>query len=106
MINLLKGLVLEVRDLKQDLKQEVQDLKQEVQVLKQEVQELKSKIENSSESTESIVENPFDELRSFGFKAASLEEVSNECDVIKYVPNSKYNFSFTMECSDIFYLIC
>ena len=54
----------------------LKDLQQEVRELKQEVGELKSKIGNSSESTESIIENPFEELKSFGFKAKSLEEVS------------------------------
>lgn len=49
-------------------------LLQEVRDVKQEVRELKSKLENSSECTESIIENPFDELKSFGFKATSLEE--------------------------------
>lgn len=49
-------------------------IQQEVRELKQEVREMKGKTGNSSESTELIIENPFEELESFGFKAKSLEE--------------------------------
>lgn len=64
-------------------------IQQEVRELKQEVREMKGKTGNSSESTELIIENPFEELESFGFKAKSLEEVSNECGMNKYGSNSK-----------------
>lgn len=67
----------------------LKDLQQEVRELKQEVRELKDKTGNSSGSTELIIENPFEELKSFGFKAKSLEEVSNEYGMNKYRSNSK-----------------
>ena len=68
MITIVKGLQQEVRELKHDV----------VQAIK----EIKSKLENSPEYSECIIENPFDELHSFGFKAKSLEEVSIVISVV------------------------
>ena len=53
----------------------LEGIQQDIREVKQTLREMKSKRENSSEY-ECIIENPFDELQAFGFKAKSLEEVS------------------------------
>lgn len=68
----------------EELKQEMGDLKQQMKDMVQVILELKT-IVQVREYAESFLENPFDELVSFGFKAKSLQEVSTIFCVVKAI---------------------
>ena len=85
LVHLLREFKEDVRKFKKDVrefKEDVREHKEDVRALKDDLSLLKNRIDmldpkcGEHKTLETTLENPFEILRSFGFRADSLEEVS------------------------------
>ena len=67
----------------QKLEENVRELKEDVRLIKNRIDMLNPKC-GANMTVETTVENPFEILRSFGFRANSLEEVSERLHNVLY----------------------
>lgn len=85
MSNSILRIILLLQDIQETMLLLLKKLEENVRELKEDVGFIKNRIDvNPKCDANATVENPFEILRSFGFRADSLEEVSESQHVVLY----------------------